>query len=59
MRYALIFLGNPLYMIGNVAKFALRLSRPSGVLMKKWFIPLLAFWLYGCSAGPGEEDIRQ
>lgn len=27
--------------------------------MKKWFIPLLALWLYGCSAGPGEEDIRQ
>ena len=26
--------------------------------MKKWFIPLLALWLYGCSAGPGEEDIR-
>ncbi|WP_421204601.1 hypothetical protein [Aeromonas enteropelogenes] len=27
--------------------------------MKKWFIPLLALWLYGCSAGPGEEVIRQ
>lgn len=26
--------------------------------MKKWFIPLLALWLYGCYAGPGEEAIR-
>ncbi|ATU99172.1 hypothetical protein [Aeromonas salmonicida] len=26
--------------------------------MKKWFIPLLALWLYGCYAGPGEEAIQ-
>lgn len=26
--------------------------------MKKWFIPLLALWLYGCNAGPGEEAIQ-
>lgn len=26
--------------------------------MKKWFIPLLACWLYGCDAGPGEEAIQ-
>ncbi|BDO10134.1 hypothetical protein KAM643c_37070 [Aeromonas caviae] len=26
--------------------------------MKKWFIPLLALWLYGCNAGPGEETIQ-
>lgn len=26
--------------------------------MKKWFIPLLACWLYGCNAGPDEETIQ-
>ena len=26
--------------------------------MKKWFIPLLACWLYGCNSGPGEEAIQ-
>lgn len=26
--------------------------------MKKWFIPLLACWLYGCYGGPGEEVIQ-
>ncbi|MGY4107975.1 hypothetical protein [Aeromonas encheleia] len=26
--------------------------------MKKWFIPLLALWLSGCNAGPGEEAIQ-
>jgi hypothetical protein len=26
--------------------------------MKKWFIPLLALWLYGCYAGPDEEAIQ-
>lgn len=26
--------------------------------MKKWFIPLLACWLYGCNSGPGEEEIQ-
>jgi hypothetical protein len=44
-----------------MAKFALSFpvsSRSSGVLMKKWFIPLLALWLSGCNAGPGEEAIQ-
>ncbi|MGL5030219.1 MAG: hypothetical protein ACRDBT_00580 [Aeromonas sp.] len=27
--------------------------------MKKWFIPLLACWLYGCGGGPDKEDIEQ
>ncbi|MGY3944990.1 hypothetical protein [Aeromonas tecta] len=27
--------------------------------MKKWFIPLLALWLYGCNAGPDEETVQR
>lgn len=27
--------------------------------MKKWFIPLLALWLYGCNAGPDEEAVQR
>ncbi|UBO73454.1 hypothetical protein [Aeromonas rivuli] len=27
--------------------------------MKKWFIPLLALWLFACSSGPGVDEIER
>ena len=56
-RFDRHFSGNPLYMTDAVAEFAFPVSFVRS-FDEKVVHPLLALWLYGCNAGPGEETIQ-